>query len=212
MHDARMDKLAEVLVNHSTKVQPGENVLIEAGDIPLEMVVSLIRSVRKAGGVPMVTLKSNVIQRELIRGDDEATMKVCGDYEAYRMDKVKAYMALRGSHNVSELSDVSGPAMRKYEEHWLKPVHFARRVPKTKWVVLRWPTSSMAQQAQKSTEAFEDFYFDVCTLDYSKMEKASRPLKKMMEETDRVHILGKDTDLKFSIKDIPVQACYVLHH
>lgn len=212
MHDQRLDKLAEVLVKHSTKVQPGENVLIEAVDVPQEMVISLIRNIRKAGGVPMVTVKSSKIMRELIQGNDEATVKLYGDYEAYRMDKVKAYMALRGSFNVSEMSDVSDEAMHKYEEHWLKPVHFARRVPKTKWVVLRWPTSSMAQQAQKSTEAFENFYFDVCTLDYSKMEEASRPLRKLMEKTDRVHITGKGTDLKFSIKDIPVQACAGTHN
>ena len=82
----------------------------------------------------------------------------------------------------------------------LKPVQ-DWRVNKTKWVVLRWPTPSMAQQAQKSTEAFEDFYFKVCTLDYSRMVPGMAALKNLMEQTDQVHIKGPGTDLKFSIKD-----------
>jgi len=212
MHDARFDKLAEVLVTHSTRIAPGENVLIEAIDIPDEMVIALIRRIRKAGGTPFVTAKHNRLQRELIRGGEQKSMEIAGAYEAFRMQKMQVYMGLRGSFNISEMSDVPTEAMRLYEEHWLKPVHFEIRVPKTKWVVLRWPTSSMAQQAQQSTEAFEQFYFDVCTLDYSKMAAAGKPLKALMERTDQVHIVGPGTDLKFSIKDIPVILCSGSHN
>ena len=69
MHDPRYEKLADILVGHSTKVQEGENVLIEAIDIPDEMVITLIRKVRERGGNPVVTLKRNRIQRERIRKD-----------------------------------------------------------------------------------------------------------------------------------------------
>jgi aminopeptidase len=65
----------------------------------------------------------------------------------------------------------------------------------------------MAQQAQMSTEGFEDFYFNTCTLDYSKMSKAMDPLVKVLERTDKVRIVGPGTDLTFSIKDIPVVKC-----
>lgn len=212
MHDPRFDQLASVLVEHSTKVRKGERVLIEAIDVPPEFVISLIRKVRAVGGVPMVTVKQNQIQRELIRGTDEANMIDIADYEGYRMRKVQAYMGLRGSNNISEMSDVPTEAMRAYQQNWLKPVHFDIRVPDTKWVVLRWPTPSMAQQAQMSTEAFEKFYFDVCTLDYAKMEAAAQPLSELMAKTDRVRITGPGTDLNFSIKDIPVISCAGSHN
>jgi len=212
MHDARLEKLATVLVNHSTRVQEHENVLIEAIDIPENMVVALIKKIHAVGGVPLVTLKSNRIQRELLRCNDEAAMKLVGQYESFRMEKVDAYMGLRGSHNISETSDVPTAAMRLYEQNWLKPVHFEIRVPKTKWVVLRWPTPSMAQLAGMSTEAFEDFYFDVCTLDYAKMARASEPLKELMEKTDQVEIVAPGTDLKFSIEDIPAISCSGTHN
>lgn len=204
MHDPRFDQLSDVLVKHSTKIQSGESVLIEAFDVPQEMVIALIRRIRSAGGIPMVTVKQNRILRELVRSQKAEIMQQIGEYEAFRMAKAKAYIALRGSENISEMSDVPSEAMRLYEKHWMKPVHLDIRVPKTKWVVLRWPTPSMAQQAQKSTEAFEQFFFDVCTLDYEKMEKAAQPLAKLMQATDAVHITGAGTDLTFSIKDIPV--------
>ena len=207
MHDSRLEKLADVLTTHSTKVQPGEYVLIEGFDIPEEMVIALIRTVREAGGIPLVEIKQNRIQRELLRNADEEGLKLIGEYEGYRMKQVQAYIGIRGSQNIAEMSDVPTEGMRAYEKHWLTPVHFDIRVSKTKWVVLRWPSPSMAQSAKMSTEAFEDFYFDVCTLDYSHMEKAISPLKAMMEGTDEVHIVGPETDLKFSIKDIPVIPC-----
>ena len=207
MHDSRLEKLADVLTTHSTKVQPGEYVLIEGSDIPGEMIIALIRAVREAGGIPLVEIKQNRIQRELLRNADEEGLKLIGEYEGYRMKQVQAYIGIGGSQNIAEMSDVPTEGMRAYEKHWLTPVHFDIRVSKTKWVVLRWPSPSMAQSAKMSTEAFEDFYFDVCTLDYSHMEKAISPLQTLMEATDQVHITGQGTDLKFSIKDIPVIPC-----
>ncbi len=206
MHDPRLDKLADVLTTHSTKIQPGEFVLIEGIDIPQEMVIALIRSVRKAGGIPLVEIKQTRIQREIILDGDDAGIKLIGEYETYRIKKVQAYIGIRGSHNITEMSDVPSEALQRYQKLWVQPLN-AIRVPHTKWVVLRWPHPAMAQQAQMSTEAFEDYYFDVCTLDYSKMERAMEPLKSLMEETDEVHIVGEDTDLRFSIKDIPVIPC-----
>jgi aminopeptidase len=65
----------------------------------------------------------------------------------------------------------------------------------------------MAQQANRSTEAFEDFFFNVCTMDYARMAKAMRPLAARMERCDRVHIIGPGTDLSFSIQGIPAIPC-----
>jgi aminopeptidase len=82
-----------------------------------------------------------------------------------------------------------------------------QRVQKTKWVVLRWPTPAMAQLANMSTEAFEDFFFKVCTLDYRKLQPGMKALKALMEKTDAVQIKGPGIDLRFSIKGIPAIIC-----
>ena len=207
MKDPRYDNLAQVLIQHSTKLEKGEKILIEAIDIPPEMVISLMRAAKDAGGTPLVTIKQNAILRELYSMASEESMKMIGQLEAARMDQVDAYIGLRGSHNITELSDVPNDKMKFYQTHWWKPVHIDIRVPKTKWVVLRWPHPSMAQQAQMSTEAFEEFYFNVCTLDYNKMSKAMDALVNRIENTDKVHITGTGTDLTFSIKGMAAVKC-----
>jgi aminopeptidase len=205
MTDPRYGKLADVLVNYSTKLKKGEHVLIDAIDIPDEFTVELMRAVRKAGATPLVEVRHGRVTRELLRGTDEHNASLVRDVEMFRMKKVQAYIALRGSANTSETSDVPSDKMSLYSRV-LRPV-LNYRVNKTRWVVLRWPTPSMAQAAGMSTEAFENFYFDVCTMNYPRMAKAMLPLEKLMQKTDRVHIKAPGTDLKFSIKGIGAKMC-----
>jgi aminopeptidase len=210
MLDPRFDRLAAVLIDFSIRLEKGEKVLIDSYDIPPEMVISLIRKARAKGAVPLVNLQNNIINRELLRGAEEEQYRLIAEYELARMQAVDAYIAVRGTHNITEHSDVP-PDRMQLATKLLKPL-LDRRVYKTRWVVLRWPTASMAQMAGMSTEAFEDFFFRVCTLDYSRMEKAMEPLKDLMDHTDRVRITGPGTDLRFSIRGIPAIACGGKHN
>jgi aminopeptidase len=207
MFDHRVVKLAEVLTRHSTHLTPEDKVLIHAIDVPDRAVSEIVRIAQQTGAKVSVKLESNVIRRQLLRGMTEDNAKLISTVDAFEMDQMTAYIALRGSDNYAELSDVPGDKMKLWNHLYTQPVVFERRVPNTKWVALRWPTPSMAQQANLPTEVFEDFYFRVCTLDYAKMRKAAEPLKQLMEQTDQVHILGPGTDLKFSIKGIGAVSC-----
>lgn len=208
MIDPRMTQLAEVLVHHSCQAQAGDHVLIEAIDVPHEFTCVLIDAVHRAGAHPLVLLKSNAVHRALLHVATPPQWNLIADVEEAQMKKVQCYIGVRGSPNVSELSDVPVEKMRLYESTVWHRVHHAIRVPSTNWVVLRWPSPSMAQMAEMSTQAFEDFYFKVCTLDYAKMARATLPLIDLMQRTDRVHIKGPgDTDLTFSIKGIPAKPC-----
>jgi aminopeptidase len=210
MQDPRYDHLAEVLTGYSTRLQSGEKVLIDTFDAPPEIIISLIRKAREKGAVPLVNLQSSVVNRELLREAEESQYQLIAEYEMVRMKGVSVYIAIRGSHNITEQSDVPSDRM-KLAMKLLKPV-LDQRVNKTKWVVLRWPTPSMAQMAGMSTEAFEDFFFRVCTLNYSKMEGAMKPLAALMNDTDRVRIIGPGTDLNFSIRGIATIACSGQHN
>jgi aminopeptidase len=203
--DPRYNDLAAGLINFSTQLKKGERVLIDAFDIPDAMVISLIRATRAAGAHPYVNIHRARITREIMLGAAEAQFAPHAEVELARMQKMDAYIALRGSDNIFEASDVP-PDRVQMVSKFMKPV-LDHRVGKTKWVVLRWPTSSMAQQAGMSTEAFEDFYFRVCTLDYARMVPGMEALKELMVATDRVHIKGPGTDLRFSIKGIGAQPC-----
>lgn len=208
MIDPRVTKLAETLVNYSCAVKPGDKILIEAIDVPQEFTTECVRVAHAAGALPLVLLKSNFVNRALMLAGSEAQWNLIADVERHRMENMQCYIGARGSPNVSELADVPGDKQKLYEATVWKRVHSEVRVPKTRWVVVRWPSPSMAQLAQMSTEAFERFYFDVCTLDYGKMGRAMQALKKRMEATDQVRLKGpRDTDLTFSIKGMPAIPC-----
>jgi aminopeptidase len=208
MTDPRYHRLAELLINHSTAIQPGEHLLIEAFDLPEAMVIALVRAARRAGGHPHVELRNNRIMRALNESAQEENLRVWSECDLFRMKKMDAYIGLRGAMNISEMAGVGSAQMQQVGRIYSKPVHFEQRVQHTKWCVLRWPTASMAQLAEMSTEAFEDFYFRVCTLDYAKMDHACQALVKRMQIADQVQIKGPgDTDLSFSIKDVPCKPC-----
>src|SRR5438034_8291204 len=205
MHDIRWDNLAKLLVEYSIRLKRNETVLIEAFDIPDEMTIALIRAAQKLRGTPFVQTQHARINRALALEASDRQLNLLARHELARMKKMDAYIAIRGSNNITELSDVP-PEQMKLVAKKMRPVN-DQRVQKTKWVVLRWPTPSMAQLAGMSSEAFEDFYFDVCTLDYRKLQPGMKALKKLMDKTDRVQVKGPGTDLRFSIKGIPAVIC-----
>ena len=205
MTDLRYKKLAKLLAEYSCELKRGEKVLLDLTDIPDEFTVELIRAVRATGATPLAEVRHSRVGRELLLGTDARRAKLVHDVEMFRMKKMDAYIALRGSHNASESSDVPGKVMAVYSKA-LRPVQ-DQRVNKTKWVVLRWPTPSMAQAANMSTEAFEDLYFDVCTLDYAKMARAMKPLERRMKKADHIRLKAPGTDLTFSIKGIGAKMC-----
>ncbi len=208
MIDPRITRLADVLVNYSCNVQKGEKLLLEAIDVPHEFTTEVVRLTAEAGGHPLVLLKSNQVDRALRQAATQEQFELITQVEKLQMESVQCYIGARGNHNVAELSDVPQERMKIYESTVWKHVHIETRVKKTKWVVMRWPSPSMAQLADMSTEAFESFYFDVCTMNYAKMGEGMQALKKRMEATDQVHLKGPgETDLRFSIKDIPAIPC-----
>jgi aminopeptidase len=208
MTDPREKKLADLLINYACALKSGEKVLIEAIDIPHSFTKAVIESAATAGGSAVVLLKSNEINRALMQAGSESAWNLTADVERLQMENVQCYIGARGSPNVSEMSDVPAAKQKIYETTVWERVHHDIRIKKTRWVVLRWPSPAMAQMAEMSTEAFEDFYFNVCTLDYAKMSRAMQPLKQLMEKTDKVRLKGPgETDLTFSIKGIPAICC-----
>lgn len=206
--DQRIEVLAKNLINYSCRIQAGEKVLIECiGEDTKKLARALVKETYLAGGIPFVTVKDQSVLRAILKGASEEQMKMMAKYELERMKDMDAYIGIRGAENISELSDVDAKQMKLYTDYFMKPVHLAERVNNTKWVVMRYPNNSMAQLANTSLENFEDFYFNVCNLDYSKMDKAMDSLVSMLEKTDRVRIVGPGTDLSFSIKDIPSVKC-----
>lgn len=209
MKDIRIEKLAYNLVNYSCRLKKGENVLIKVYGEGEErsLVMAIIQEVYKVGANPFVWNHDPEIMRELLKKCNEEQIKTWGESDLMLMKKMDAYIGVWGGNNNAENSSIKEENYKIYEKLYLDPVHMHQRVKNTKWVVLNYPTYSMAQQASMSTDEFEDFYFKVCNLDYSKMDKAMDNLVSLMNKTDKVKIIGEGTNLEFSIKNIPAIKC-----
>lgn len=199
--DARIEKLAGLLINHSCALRSGERVFIEAINAPVEIVVSLIRAAKAAGATPLVSLKDDRVISELGAAYTADDVKLMADCELYTLRQVDAFISIRAIQNAQEYSNIPGENLKNILRHYIQPVHLQYRNENLRWVALRWPTPSMAERARMTTHGFEDFFFKVCTLDYERLDAAMNPLVELMSRTDRVRIVGPgQTDLSFSIK------------
>lgn len=208
MKDKRNEILAKNLLGYSVALQPGERILIEIrGRDTLELAKELIREATRIGAVPFWYYNDPSLVRHWIQSASEGQFEAFGKLHLKLMKECDAWLGLYGDDNPFEFSDVDSEQLKNYQRLYVGPVHLEERVKNTKWCILTFPTNSMAQLAEMSLEAFEDFYYDVCCLDYAKMSKAMDALAELMEKTDGVRIVAPGTDVCFSIKDMPVVKC-----
>ncbi len=207
MKDLRIEKLADTLINYSLALKKDEKVLIEVIGLEIPLAQALVRHTYLAGGIPFLTISNHTLMREILKGITVEQAEAMARWDRARMSEMQAYIGLRSGENVNEWSDLPSEKLKIYMSHYSKPVHSDQRVPHTRWCVLRYPSASMAQLSDMSIEGFEDFYFNVCNLDYAKMSIAMDPLVQLMERTSQVQILGPGTDLKFSIEGMPAIKC-----
>lgn len=213
MKDPRIKKLAEIIISHSLKVKKGENVLIQNNNLQKDFIKALIQEIYKVGAYPFVSIKDLSIERELMLGATEEQLAVRKEIELFEMKQMDCFIGFKALENLYAQCDVPADKSLMYNKLYYEPVHMMERLNKTRWVVLRYPTAAMAQLSGMSEEAFEDFYFDVCTLDYAEMSKSMDALVKLMEKTDKVRIYSPatetyaGTDISFSIKGMPAIKC-----
>jgi aminopeptidase len=207
MLDPRVTKLAELLCRHSCHLTASDSVLIHSFDVSEDVIAEVVRVAQGTGANVVVRSESNIVRRQTLLGLTESNVKLIAKLEQFEMEQMTAYIALRGSHNSTEFADVPSENSKLWTTEYMTPVVFGVRVPKTKWVALRWPTPSFSQMAAMSTPAFEDFYFRVCTMDYEKMARACAPLQDLMAKTDRVRVTAAGTDFTLSLKGIGAVAC-----
>lgn len=209
MKDLRIEKLANNLLNHSIRLRKDENILIEIlGEDGIPLAKELIKQAEEIGAKPYFNIIDYELLRMMFKGATEEQIKLYAKHDLNRMRDMEAYIGIRATKNNAELAGISGEVMNMYNKYYMVPVHLEERVKNTKWCILRYPNSSMAQMCKMNTEEFEDFYFKVCNLDYDKMSKAMDNLVNLMNKTDKVHIIGEETDLTFSIKGIKAEKYY----
>lgn len=208
MKDKRNEILAKQLLDYSVKLQRGEVLYLEIkGKETLELGKQIIKLATEKGATTFWFYNDESLLRQFVGTAGDEQFKKQAELHLPLMKTADAYIGLRGSDNPFDMADIDPKQVEKQNSLFYKPVHLEERVKRTRWVVLRFPNNAMAQLAETSQEAFEDFYYDVCCADYAKMSKAQDKLFALMDATDQVHITAPGTDLKFSIKGIPCVKC-----
>ncbi len=206
MKDLRIEKLATNLLTYSVNIQKGENILIEVlGEDGMPLAKEIIKKTEELGAKPFFNIINYELLRVMLENATEEQIKIYAKHDQARMKDMQAYIGIRATPNNSELNGISKGIMELYNKYYTVPVHFEERVKNTKWCILRYPNNAMAQMSKMNKDQFEDFFFNVCNLNYSKMSKAMDTLKDLLNKTDKVHILGEGTDLTFSVKGIPAE-------
>ena len=197
--DKRWKQLGDILVNYSTKVKPGEKVMIamiEPETWPLAHAV--YEAVIKAGGYPQIQMKSETLRRTVLEHGSGKQIEWVPEIEMYGMDWANVYIGLRGAHNLYELQDI--PASKLAANQNAMGIVSTARWQKTRWCLIRVPNESFAQQAQTSHESLLNMFFDSCFIDWESELEKWEGWCRTLEHGRQVRITGLKTDLSFSIE------------
>jgi aminopeptidase len=195
--DKRWKNLAELLVNYSAEVQPGEKVMIAFGELEsYPLMYAVYEACILAGAHPQVQFLSEALNRlTLIHGNPEQIRWV-PEVEAFGMEWADVYFGLRGGHNLDIFWDV--PAKKLALLRHAMGVISAARWQKTRWCLLRVPNPSFSQQAGIDEGTMMDMYFDACLLDWQKVSQKWRRWASVLNNGKHLRIVGRGTDLEFS--------------
>ncbi|MEX0686518.1 MAG: aminopeptidase [Balneolales bacterium] len=202
--------LAHKILDHSVKLQHGENILIQLSGLNgINLVRELVKAVREKNAHPFLQIQDTEIQRDLLEsGDADFWEKQATLEQMPLMKKMQAFVGIRASENIYETANVSKEANKAYSENLLHPVHFEQRVKHTKWCILRYPSAAFAMNAKMSTKAFTDFYYRSCLLDYNKLAGAMKPLEERLRKGKEIHLKGEGTNIRFSIEGQQWVPCF----
>ncbi|WP_221563414.1 aminopeptidase [Alkalihalobacillus sp. TS-13] len=206
MKDERLVRLANTLVNHSLELQKDQAVLITGSVVAKPLMKEIIREVYKVGGKPFLELQDDELTVEIAKSSNEASVEILKGWLEKKIEDVDALIHIRAINNDAEMSEVPSDVMQLHGKV-MKPVHDVLTNQRN-WVLLDYPTSAGAQKAKMGTERYEDYVFEVCGIDYEMLAERQKALQNLMERTEKVRIVAPNTDLTFSIKDIPVVASH----
>lgn len=202
----KLKELAGIIVNYSIHVEKDEKVLITTQSIETREFVSyLIDEIYKKGAVPVVKINDPIIGAKLSEGNNEGRIKVLKKIQENEVDLFDSFIQIHYSMNDYEGKNVDNDMSKKLSKALFKSSDI--RVNKRKWVLLNYPSMLDAYKAGMTTREFNEYAMDVMTVDYGKMSEIIKPLKKLMDKTDKVRIVAPGTDITFSIKGMGSIPC-----
>jgi len=206
--DPRIRTHAEVIVDHSTRIESGDDVVISMPAVAEDLAVALHELLGDRGANPIYLNNSERASRAFLRASDD-------DFEtpAHRLalfEEADAFVIARGGPNVSEQGDVSPETNAAYRRA-MRPV-LDERLEK-RWCLTQFPSSGHAQLAGMSTEAYENFVWDAVTLDWDAQRDHQARMVDILDGADEVRIeSGDETDVTMSVAGNPTLNDYGEHN
>jgi aminopeptidase len=187
--DLRIREHAEVVVDHSTDLSAGDDIVIDAHPVAEDLVVALHELAADRGANPLVVQErlGERYQRAFLRNRDdfETPAHLQALYE-----EMDAYIAVRGNANVTETSDVDPETNAAYQQAQQPLLN--ERLSKT-WCLTQFPAAANAQLAGMSTEGYEDFVWDAVNKDWDAVRNHQAQMVEVLDPAEEVRIVSGDT-------------------
>ncbi len=211
MDDPRVEKLAEVLVAYSTEVEAGDKVVIGGTPLSDPLLKAVYRRVLQAGGHPLMLPSLPGIDELFYTYASDEQLKHVPEPVRLITETYDVRISIRGAANTKSLSNVE-PArivLRNQARTELMKTFMERSASGAlRWVGTLFPTNAYAQDAEMSLSEYEDFVYGACMPDLEDpvaywVEFSARQQKIVdwLKGKERVHVIGRGTDLELSIAD-----------
>ncbi|MBE3141023.1 MAG: aminopeptidase [Thermoplasmata archaeon] len=198
MIDGRWNQLANILINYSTQVKPGEHVLITMLEVEtFPLVRALYAEAVKSEGLPFVEFQSMYLERDLMLYGKQEQLDWVPEMQSLGMEWADVYIGVRGARNLHEFSGIPSEKITAHRRV-LGKVSSLRN--QTRWSLIRVPNESFAQQAGISLDEMMDFFFRATLRDWSLETDRYRKIQEVFQAADQVRIIGRKTDISFSTK------------
>lgn len=209
MQDPRIEKLADLLVNYSVAIKPGEKVLIRGSAVAEPLLKQVYLKVLQAGGLPFVMTTLPGMDELLFKYGSDDQLQYIPPQILSMIETVDAQIGVMAEVNTKALSNIA-PSRMVLRSRANEPVMktFLERASKgeLKWTLTLFPTEAHAQDAEMSLTEYEDFVYSACMPDindpvgfWKKISARQQKVVEWLKGKKQVHLIGLETDLRLSI-------------
>ncbi len=209
MHDPRIAKLADVLLNYSIKLKKGQILQISGTELAAPLIREIYKSALQMGAHPYTRIGIEGLDELYYKFSSEEQLRHVSPIRKYEMEKVDAVISIMSSYNTSTLAHIDSRKQaiaRKAGAPLMK--RFLERAGKGElnWVGCLFPTNAAAQDARMSLADYEQFVFNACALDkndpvaqWKRISAYNKSLIKYLKNKKLIRIVAPDTDLTYNV-------------
>jgi aminopeptidase len=194
--DARVHDHAAVIVDHSTSIEAGDDVMIQAPPVTEDLVVALYREIGERGANPSLSTRNARAHRAFMRASDPDEFELPAHAMA-AMEAADVIVGIRASSNTHETGDIPPEKTAAYGKV-IQPLQ--DEMLDKRWVGTQFPAPANAQDAEMSTEAYEEFVYDAVLKDWDEQREHQERMVEILDPASEVRIVSGDTtDLRLSV-------------